>query len=45
MENKIIEIVEISQPQSTIIREGGFRDTIFTYELVKELNRQLKEIK
>jgi len=44
MENKIIEIVEISQPQSTIIREGGLRDTIFTYELVKELNKQLKGV-
>ena len=45
MENKIIEIVEISQPQSKIIREGGLADTIFTYEMVKELNRQLKVIK
>ncbi len=42
MNSRIIEVLEISQPQSTILREGAmYYERIHTHELIKELNKSL----
>lgn len=43
MENRIIEICELGQPQSIIQREGNpISELIKTDSLIKELNEQLR---